>query len=345
MNRPTATVSLLAAVSLLAVCSKVGAEDPSAQYKVTKTLHVGGAGGWDYATLDDAGKLLYLTRSTHTIVVDTATGKIVADFSKTKRSHGVALVPDVGRGFVSDGGSGTVVIFDLKTHDVLGTVAAADDADGIIYDPASRRVLIACGDAGVLVPIAADVDPKSGKADPPIDLGGKPEFLAADGNGKAYVNIADKNEVAVVDTKAMKVLNKWPTAPGATPTGMSMDAKSGRLYVGCRNQKLIVMNAQDGSVLADLPIGRVNDATVFHDGAALASCGDGTLSLIRETSPSKFEVVQTVQTAPGAKTMAIDHHTGTVYLPTADMEPSNDPRGRPRPLPGTFKVIVVEPSK
>jgi DNA-binding beta-propeller fold protein YncE len=280
------------------------------------------------------------------MVIDTASGKTVADFSKTKRSHGVALAPEAGRGFVTDGGAGDVVVFDLKTYAVLGTVAAADDADGIIYDPSSKRVLVSCGDAGALVSIAPDVDPKTGKADAAIPLGGKPEFLAASGDGTVYVNLVDKNEVAVVDLKAQKVTARWSTAPGTGPTGLAIDRKGGRLFVGCRNKKLIVLDTKDGGkMLADLPIGSGVDASGFHDGVAFASCGDGTLTVARETSPQKFEVVQTVNTAPGAKTMAVDHRTGTVYLPTADMQAAANPNGRRTPVAGSFKVVVVTDEK
>ena len=332
------------AISSCVLVTNVNADDAkSPAYTLTKTLKIGGQGGWDYATIDEGGKVLYLTRSTHTLAVDAQTGKIISDFGPTKRAHGVALVPDLNRGFISDGEAGTVVIFDLKTHEVLGTIAAADDADGIIYDPASRHIFVACGDAKVVVPIAADVDPKSGKADPSIDLDGKPEFLAADGAGKVYVNVQSENNVAVIDSHGMKLLSHWKTAPGASPTGLAVDARAGRLYVGCRNQKLIVMDTADGAVLADLPIGKGVDATAVDIGNGLASCSDGTLTVIRETSPRKFEVVQTVQTAVSARTMAVDGHTGAIYLPAADVD-ANTNGGRPRPLPGTFKIIVVSRS-
>lgn len=235
-------------------------------YKLTKTLKIGGDGGWDYVTVDASGKLLYLTRSTHTIVVDTDTGNIVADIPGMKRAHGVALAPEVNRGFISDGEAGAVVIFDLASRQVLGTVAAAEDADGIIYDPASHQVWVACGDAGAVVPIASDVDPKSGKANSPVELGGKPEDLVADGRGRLFVASQNKNEVVVVDTKAMKVLAHWPTLPGAQPTGMAMDRDRGQLFVGCRNQKMIVMDAANGSIIADLPIGKGVDAAAFDRG-------------------------------------------------------------------------------
>ena len=216
----------------------------------------------------------------------------------------MALVPDVGRGFISDGGSGSVLIFDLKTHAILGKVPAADDADGIIYDRASNRVLVMCGDAHQLVAIAPDVNPTGGKPAATVDLGGSPEFAVADENGKVYVNIEDKDEVAVVDTKAMKIVARWPTAPGSRPTGMSMDRATRRLFIGCRNNKLIVMNADDGKIVADFPIGAFVDATAFRGGLVFASCGDGTLTIVREVSPTSSNSHRWLRRRLGARTMA-----------------------------------------
>jgi hypothetical protein len=173
-----------------------------------------------------------------------------------------------------------------------------------------------------------------------VELGGKPEFLAADGKGKAYINLVDKDQVAVVDTQTMKVVNKWTTTPGGSPVGMSMDTAKRRLFIGCRKpQKLIVMDANDGKVLADLPIGTGVDATKF-DGDVFASCADGTLSVAREIA-GKFEIVQTLQTPRGARTMGMDQATHTLYLPTAEFVPAAEGQSRPRPRPGTFMVVVV----
>jgi hypothetical protein len=195
-----------------------------------------------------------------------------------------------------------------------------------------------------MIPISPDVDPATGKADPAVDLGGKPEFLAADGQGKAYINLEDKDQVAVVDTKAMKVVNKWPTAPGGSPVGMSMDTAHRRLFIGCRKpQKLIVMNADDGKVLADLPIGPGVDATKFGGGDTFASCGDGTLTVAREEA-GKFQVIQNVKTPRGARTMGLDEPARTIYLPTAEFGPPAEGQSRPRPKPGTFMIVVVSPS-
>ena len=313
-------------------------------YRITQTFHVGGEGRWDYLTVDPEHKLLFVPRTTHTMVLDARTGKTVADIPGQKRNHGVAIAPSVGRGFITDGEDGSVAVFDLKTYAALGKVKAADDADGVIYDPGSGKVLVVCGDAGVMIPISPDVDVSTGKADAAVELGGKPEFLAADGQGRAYINLVDKNQVAVVDTKAMKVVNKWPTAPGGSPVGMSMDKARHRLFIGCRNpQKLVVMDANDGKVIAALPIGAGVDATRF-DGDAFASCGDGTLTVARETAPGTFEVVQTVQTPRGARTMGIDPTTHTIYLPTAEFAPATAGQRRPTPKPGSFMIVVVGPS-
>jgi DNA-binding beta-propeller fold protein YncE len=311
---------------------------------VSQTFHIGGEGAWDYLTVDAEHKLLYVPRSTHTMVIDATTGKTVADIPGQKRNHGVALVPSAGRGFITDGTDASVTVFDLKTYAVLGKVKTAIDSDGVIYDPASGKVLVVCGDASCLIPISPNLDPATGSADPQVDLGGKPEFLAADGKGKAYINLVDKDQVAVVDTKTMKVLDKWSTAPGGSPVGMSMDAAHRRLFIGCRKpQKLIVMDADSGKVLADFPIGAGVDATKFADNI-FASCGDGTLTVAREAESGKFQIVQTLKTMQGARTMGVDSTTHTAYLPTAEFQPPAEGQTRPRPKPGTFMIVVVSPT-
>jgi DNA-binding beta-propeller fold protein YncE len=348
MNKITHTLFSLSlgimAASSASAQSAVSTPNDAGPYRVSQIFHVGGEGGWDYMTVDPEHKLLYVPRSTHTMVLDATTGKTVADIPGQKRNHGVAIVPSAGRGFVTDGADASVTVFDLKTWAVLGKVKTADDADGVIYDPASGKVLVGCGDAGVVVPISADVDLKTGTADPAVDLGGKPEFLVADGRGKAYINLEDKDHVAVLDTKTMKIVGKWPTSPGGSPVGMSMDRAKRRLFVGCRKpQKLIVMSADDGKVLADLPIGAGVDATRF-DGDAFASCRDGTLAVARETAPGKFEIVQTVPTPRGARTMDVDPTTHTLYLPTAEFGPPVEGERRPQPKPGSFMVVVISPT-
>src|ERR1700747_840356 len=263
---PQLLVFILVGTALAACCvawNGLARAAATPGYKLTSTMKLGGEGRWDYATLDAAGKFLYVTRTTHTIVVGIATGKAVHDIAGQVPSRGVALVPAVGRGFISDGKQGAVIVFDLNSGAALGKIPAADDADSIIYDPASNRVLVFCGDAHRMVAIAPDVDPKGGVAAATVDLGGSPEFAVADGRGRVFVNIADKEEVAVVDTKQMKLIARWPTGPGQRPTGMAMDRAARRLFVGCRNQKLVVMNADDGKIVAAFPIGAGGGARAF----------------------------------------------------------------------------------
>jgi DNA-binding beta-propeller fold protein YncE len=309
-------------------------------WTVEKTFHIGGEGGMDYVTVDAKNHRLYVPRTTHTMVIDADSGKTLADIPGQKHNHGVALVPEAGRGFISDG-AGAIVIFDLKTNTVLGTIASRPDSDGIIFDKASGLVLVVSGDDGVLMTLKPDVDPKTGSIDAPITLGGKPEYLATDGAGKVYINLEDKNQVAVVDINARRVLAHWPVAPGGSPVGMSMDTAARRLFIGCRNpQKLIVMSADDGKMLADLPIGAGVDATKFDGHQAFASCRDGNLNVAGENASGKFEIVQTVTTAVGAKTMDVDPEAHKIYLPTAEFEEPK-PGARPVARPGSFKIIVV----
>ncbi|MDO8434148.1 MAG: hypothetical protein Q7S58_17250 [Candidatus Binatus sp.] len=331
-------------LTLVALCSTTSghlarAAYSSQIYRLTGSIKIGGDGGWDYLALSPNGHALYVTRTTHTMVIDLATGQSTADIRGLRIAHGVVLVPDAGRGFVSDGGAGTVVVFDLNTGAELGRVAAADDADAIIYDPASKRVLVFCGDAHQMVAIAPDVDPKRGKAIAKVDLGGTPEYGVADGRGEIFVNIVDRDELAVIDSAAMKVIARWPTGAGKQPTALAIDPKTRRLFIGCRNGRLIVMNADTGVIVADFPIGQGVDGVAFIDGLILASCFDGTMSVFREIAADKFVPMQTVSTAVGARTLTVDPSSGTVYLPTAEMKTAGGHRYEQ--APGTFKILVL----
>ncbi len=328
---------LLVALASLAFSGRAVAQG---EWAVEKTLHIGGDGGWDYVTVDAPNHRLYVPRSTHTMVIDADSGKTIADIPGQKHNHGVALAPDAGRGFITDG-EGALVIFDLKTNAVLGTLKAHPDADGVIFDKATGLVLAVSGDDGVLMTLKPDADPKTASLDS-IDLGGKPEFLASDGAGKVYINLEDKDQVAVVDLKAHKVLAHWPVAPGGSPVGLSIDPAKHRLFIGCRKpQKLIVMSTDDGKIVADLPIGAGVDATKFDGHQAFASCRDGKLSVAAEVG-GKFEIVQTVTTAIGARTMDVDAAAHKIYLPTAEFEEQKPgDTGRPKAKPGSFMIVVV----
>ncbi len=339
------SIACLGLLIAAALPSLSAAADGSGPFEVSDTWHIGGKGGFDYVTLDSQSKRLYIPRTTHTQVLDLTTGKVVADIPGQQGNHGVALNRQVGRGFISDG-PGIVVIFDLKTNAVLGKVQVDRGADGIINDRGSKRIFVACGASGCVVPVPVDVDPAGGKADAAIELGGKPESMAADGQGRVYVNLEDKDQVAVVDSKALKVLEKWSIAPGGMPVGMQIDPEHHRLFVGCREpQKLIVLNTEDGHALADLPIGVGCDAVKFDAGNIFASCREGILNVARETSPGKFEIIQNLKTRVGAKTMALDHATHSIYLPTAEFGEATGTgrRGRPKAKPDSFMVLVVRP--
>jgi DNA-binding beta-propeller fold protein YncE len=344
MPRPAIAAILI--TTALALTSP--AAEPTPPYALTNTLKIGGPGSWDYVTIDSQSHRLYLTRTTHTMVLDAASGKVIADIPGQKRAHGVALVPKASRGFITDGQDTSLTVFDLHSNQTLAKIPAANDADSIIYDPATDRVLVSCGDANALLSLAPDIDLKSAKPDQ-CDLGGKPEFLAADGSGKVFVNLVDKALVAVVDVKSMKVLARWPVAPAGQPVGLAIDPAKHHLFVGCRSQHLIVLSTDDGHILANLPIGAVNDACAFDPatGDIFASCGDGTLTIARETAPDKFEIVQKLETRRGAKTMGLDPATHAAYLPAVEYEPA--PAGgpanrRPTAKPDTFMVLVATPA-
>jgi len=310
------------------------------QWQVTKTLHIGGEGGWDYVTVDAPTHRLFVTRSTHTQVIDADSGKVLGDIPGQKRSHGVALVPSLNRGFITDGGGdGAIIVFDLKTYAVLGKLATMPDSDGIIYDAGQNLVLAVAGDKGMLMVFKPDIDPNSGKVET-VDLGGSPEFLAADGAGKAYVNLEDKDLIAEVDLKTRKVIARWPVAPGGHPVGMALDKKAHRLFIGCRNpQKLVVMSTVDGKVLGSVDIGAGVDAAQFDGHQAFASCRDGKLIVAGENGGA-YQVEQTVTTPDGARTMGLDASAHKLYLPTAEFEPAAAGT-RPKMKPDTFMIVEV----
>ena len=314
-------------------------------YSNPGSIHIGGQGQWDYIFVDPATHRLYVTRSTHTQVIDPVAGKVVADWAGGKGLHGVVVVPSAGRAFVSDGKAATLLVFDLKTDQELGQIDAADDADGIIYDAGTSRVLISCGDANQLLVLDPTADIATAAVQK-VDLGGKPEFLAADGQGRAFVCLVDKNVIAVVDLKTLKVTDRWPLGTGTGPAGLAIDTKNGRLFVGCRNSKAIVLSTKDGGVQAELNIGKGNDAVTFDPGTGLAfaSCYDGTVSVIGEATRGTFAVVQTIQTLPSARTMTVDPSTHILYLPAADALPA-EPGKRPKMKPDSFRILTVSPTQ
>jgi hypothetical protein len=325
---------------LAALALTVAAIANAQTWSVAKTYPIGGEGSWDYLTVDAASHRLFVPRSTHTQIIDEDSGKVLGDVPGQKGAHGVAIVSKLNRGFITDGGgTGAIVVFDLKTYAALGSIKTVPDTDGIIYDAKSNLVLAVSGDGGTLMTFAPDIDPAAGKVTS-IDLGGKPEFLAADGAGKAYVNLQDKDLVAVVDLKTKKVIARWPVAPGGSPVGMALDASTHTLVIGCRKPAMtIFMDANTGKVISSIPIGPGVDATKVDGAQAFASSADGTLAI---ASLKDGKLLQTVKTPLAARTMGVDTTTHRIYMPTAEMEPPATPGGRARPKPGSFMIVVVE---
>jgi YVTN family beta-propeller protein len=278
------------------------------------------------------------------IVLDLDSGKSVGDIADTPGVHGIALAPELGRGFTSNGREGTVSVFDLKTLATTSKIKVGQGPDAILYDPATRRVFTFNGRSQD----ATAIDATNGTVVGTIKLDGKPEFAASDGKGEIFVNIEDKSELTAIDANQLVVKTKWPLSPCESPSGLSMDKKNRRLFVGCDNKMMAVVDADSGKVLATPAIGDGVDATRFDDetGLAFASCGEGVLSVIREESPKKFMLVETVPTQTGARTLALDSKTHNVFVVTAKFGPppaatADNPHPRHSIVPDTFVVLVV----
>jgi YVTN family beta-propeller protein len=333
------TLSFLFAFIL---CTDAFAAEPG--YHVIRKLPLGGEGGWDYLTVDSDSRRLYISRGTHVIVVDLNTEKPIGDIPDTPGVHGIALARELNRGFISNGRANTATIFDLKTLHTIGQVNTGSNPDAILYDPASKRVFTFNGRSNN----STVFDAASGKVSATIPLGGKPEFAQADGKGKVYVNIEDTSEAVEIDTLKLEVTKRFPLSPCKEPTGMAFDQKHRRIFSGCHNELMVIVDADAGRVIASLPIGKGVDGNEFDSdtGLAFSSNGDGTLTVVRELSPNKFEVAQSVTTQRGARTMAIDSKTHNIYLPTAESAPpsTSPPEGvksRPAMIENSFTVLVV----
>jgi DNA-binding beta-propeller fold protein YncE len=312
-------------------------------YHSLQTFKVGGEGGWDYLTFDQEQNRLFISRATHVIVLDADSGKQLGDIPDTPGVHGIALAPELGRGFISNGREGTVSIFDLKTLKVASKVKAGDNPDAILYDPATKRVFAFNGRSHD----ATAIDAAKGTVLGTIKLDGKPEFGATDARGEIFVNIEDKSELTAIDPATLAVKSTWPLAPCQEPSGLAIDRKNRRLFAGCDNKMMAVVDADSGKVLATPPIGEGVDANAFDEttGLAFASCGEGVLTVVHEDSPSSFSVVENVKTQRGARTMTLDPKTHNVYLVTANYGPApaptaDQPHPRPTILPDTFVVLV-----
>jgi YVTN family beta-propeller protein len=317
---------------------------PAAGYHLLKKFVLGGEGGWDLLAFDSGANRLYISRGTHVMVVDPDSGAIVGDIPNTPRVHGIALAPEFGKGFTSNGGDATVTIFDLKTLKTLGQVKVGKNPDAIVYDPASKRIF--SFNAGSNDTTA--IDAKTGMVAGTVPLGGKPELAVADERGKVFVNLEDKSAVVEIDSHKLTVAATWPLAPGEEPTGIAMDTKHHRLFAACANKLMVVVNADNGKLVTTFPIGSGPDGAGFDSDRQLAfspNGADATLTVAKEDSPDKFTVLENVATQRGARTMELDQVHHRVFLVTAEFGPTPAPtadRPHPRPpmLPGTFTLLV-----
>jgi len=315
---------ILAMFALSLVAPGVVARADSA-YSMVKKIPIPGQGSWDYLTVDESARRLYVSHGTQVEVLDVDSGSIVGSIPNTPGVHGVAIAPELGRGFVSDGQASTVTIFDLKTLKPLGEVPTGKKPDAIIYDPATSRVFAFNGGSNS----ATVIEAASGKVAGTINLGGGPEFAAADGTGYVFDNLEDQSLVLKINARDLKVEQRWPTGPCQSPSSMAIDRANRRLFIGCRSRVMAVMNADTGQVITTLPIGDHVDATAFDSDTRLIfnSNGEGTITVFHQDSPDRYSLVETVKTLPRAKTMALDPKTHQLFLSTAES--------------GQFEVLVV----
>jgi len=338
----------LAGLGLLLLVATASAKDaPASTYAVSARWPVGGAGGWDYLAVDDAGARLFVTRGDRIVVIDAAGGKSIGEIGPTEGVHGVALAPALGKGYASNGKGDSVTVFDLKTLKTTATIAIdGRNPDAILFDAPSARVFTFNGHSDD----ASVIDAKTEKPLATIPLGGKPEFAVGDGNGHVYVSIEDRAELAMIDTRAAKVLATWTLADCEEPSGLAFDATRARLFSVCQNGHLVVTDARSGRHVATVAIGNGPDAVAFDAQRGLvfsSNGGDGTLTVIRQQSADRYEVLENLPTQRSARTLALDPRTHRVYLVAAEFDPlpaDHAPKQRPSMKAGSFAVLVVSPT-
>jgi DNA-binding beta-propeller fold protein YncE len=339
-----AAVVRLGRISVPSVAAAPAAVPGPSGYHLLKKIKLGGEGFWDCLTFDASTRRLFISRGSKVIVLDVDSEKVVGEIPDTLGVHGIALAFDSGNGFTTNGQSGTVSIFDLKSLQVVGHADAGKNPDAIVYDPATKRIF-AMNARGH---DTTAIDAASGKVLGNIPLGGHPEFGVSDGAGHVYVNLEDKSQIQQIDPKNLVVTATWPLAPCEGPSGLAIDAAHHRLFAGCHNKLMAIVDARSGKLVATAPIGAGVDGTEFDSGLGLAFASNGqsaTLSVVHEDSPDKFGVVEDVPTQIGARTMALDPKTHQVFSVTADFTPppaptAENPRPRPGIVPDSFVVLV-----
>jgi len=338
--RMVTRVSLL---GILAVATVASGPSSPPHYKIVNHLWLGGEGGWDYLTIDSESRRVYVARGTRVMVVDANSGKLIAEIPDTPRVHGIALAPDLGTGFITVGGAHKVVVIDLKTLKVKGSVETGENPDAIFYHAGLKRIFV-FNEQSKSVTV---IDAASLQVLATIPLPGNPEVGVYDESGHVFVNVSDKGTLAVIDTSSNKVINEWSLAPCDEPTGLAIDRKKHYLFAACSGNKVMaVMDFSTGKVLASVPIGAGSDGAAFDPsaGVAFSSNGrDGTLTVVGETGPGKFSVLQTVATQKSGRTVALDEKTHELFIPAAKFAPPATPGSRPSMEPGSFELLVVGP--
>jgi len=336
----------LSAMLMSAASGMALAADAAPSYTIVKQVALGGPDKWDFLDFDPVSKHVLISHGTEVTVVDAKTGAVVGHVTGMDTSHGMAVAPELGRGFADSSNSKTVTIFDLKTLAVLGTVPAGTDSDALAYDPVTKRVFVMDADGAAFTTI----DAAAGKFLSTTPLKGEPESAVVDDAGHLFINLASTGELARVNTSSLNIEARWPLPGCESPHGLSMDARTRRLFVSCVNDKLQVVSSEDGHLVATFPIGAGTDADGFDPvrHVIFSANADGTLSVIREKSADSFELEPAISTALGARTMTVDPATGRVYLVTADVAGQAPPKkagGKPRVtfVPGSVKLLMLDP--
>ena len=328
-------------LGLIVVAVASLAAQSAGSYHVTHTWKVGGDGSWDYVVPDPPNHRLFIARQNRVMVVDSDSGALLGEVTGINGAHGTAVAQKTGHGFATSGNDQAVVMFDLKTFKTLGRIPAAEDADAIVYDPASNRIFTLNGDAHS----STVIDPQAGALITNIPLGGKPEYGASAGDGMVYANLTDTSEVVEIDAKKATVVRRWSTAPCKQPVSMAVDTAHHRLFSGCRSGVMAVSDYQAGKVVATLPIGTGVDGAGYDAASAnaFASNANGTLTVIHQDGPDQYHVLENVPTPMGSRNMGLDPTTHRIFLASAEFGrvPAGG-RGRAPVLPGTFAVMVIE---
>ena len=329
---------LLSFIALGTICVTV-ADSDTGQFKAVKKLPLEGGGRWDYLYVDGQSRRLYMSRATHFSVIDADSGAVVGDIPDTPGAHGMALAPDFGVGFTSNGGEDKVSVFDLKTLKVLTKIDTGGNPDSIVYIPATHDVFVQNGKGNS----SSVIDAEKRQVVATIPLAGKPEFAVYDDKGNLFVNLEDKESIVVIDTANKKLKATWPIAGCEEPSGLAIDRSNHTLFSACSNKLMAIVDSENGKLIQTLPIGDDCDAVAFdpETGYVFASNGEGKLTIVHKNASGKYEVTQNLTSAPGSKTMALDASTHTIYLPTARF--NGDPGAHPRPpvVPGSIVILVV----